>query len=230
MQRAASHRYAERLQWAVMTQYLVAAAPDAVLSAPAVSVASVTSAVSDVISGLQHQVDALPPVLQFVAVFVLAVIPVIEGDIAAGIGMVAGVDWEFTFIAAAGGTALTAWAGALWGSRLAERRRGRTQHDRDHSGNADVAEGSGNPGDIVDLVPSRRRSAASRILARVDRYGLGPAMVLCGFVSPVGLNTFVLAVAGMDRRRLVFWGLVSAVLNVGIVVAGTTGVLHLVLK
>ncbi|WP_147592865.1 hypothetical protein [Corynebacterium provencense] len=208
----------------MMINDTVATAPDtaSVVSAVSGVASSVSSAVSGVISDLQHQVDALPPVLQFVAVFVLAVVPVIEGDIAAGIGMVAGVDWEFTFVAAAGGTALAAWAGALWGSRITERRRSRTL-PRDDAGAAADTE------DAVDVVPSRRRAAADRILARVDRYGLGPAMVLCGFVSPVGLNTFVLAMAGFDRRRLVVWGVVSAVLNVGIVVAGTTGVLHLLL-
>lgn len=165
------------------------------------------------VAALQVWVDARPRVLQIAVVFLLSVIPVVEGDIAAGIGMVAGVDWELTFLAAAGGTALAAWAAAVWGARIAARRR--------------AGGGAQESPDPAARVPSRRRDAASRVLARVDRYGLGPAMVLCGFVSPVALNTFVLAVAGVDRRRLVFWGVVSAVINVGVVVAGAAGVLHL---
>lgn len=197
-----------------------------------------TSFVASVVSDLQDAVDVLPPVLQFFAVFLLSVIPVVEGDIAAGIGMVAGVAWEFTLLAATAGTALASWGGAVWGSRIAGRRRGRAAVAAEDAGaGADVVDddSDGTAGsvdgaeDADTAVPSRRRDAARRLLARVDRYGLGPAMVLGGFVSPVAVNTFVLAVAGLDRRRLVFWGVVSSVVNVGVVVAGATGVLHLLL-
>lgn len=193
---------------------IVTTVPGATSSAVSSVTSSVVSFLGSALSDLQLRVDVMPRALQVLAVFLLSVIPVVEGDIAAGIGMVAGVDWEFTFLAAAGGTALSAWAAAVWGSRLAARRRTRS---------------AGPVDEMPDEVTPARKKAAARVLDRVDRYGLGPAMVLCGFVSPVALNTFVLALAGVDRRRLVFWGTVSALVNVGAVVAGTGGILHLLL-
>ncbi|WP_139024544.1 hypothetical protein [Corynebacterium nuruki] len=177
--------------------------------------------VTTVINDIQTWVDMLPRALQVVAVFVLSVIPVVEGDIAAGIGMVAGIDWELTFLAATAGTVVAAWVTTLWGTRIAAIRQTRRAARR-----AERAEQEAGAPDEVD---GRHRNAAVRLLRQVDRYGLGPAMVLCGFISPIAVNCFVLALAGYDRKRLLVWSVVSAVINVGVVVAGATGLLHILL-
>ncbi|RRO93863.1 hypothetical protein CXF29_09085, partial [Corynebacterium bovis] len=48
----------------------------------------------------------------------------------------------------------------------------------------------------------RRRA----LLDRVARWGLPAAMILGGVVSPVAINAFLLASAGMNRRALRLWG------------------------
>ncbi|WP_414121577.1 hypothetical protein [Corynebacterium nuruki] len=183
--------------------------------------------VTTVINDIQTWVDMLPRALQVVAVFVLSVIPVVEGDIAAGIGMVAGIDWELTFLAATGGTVVAAWATTLWGTRIAAIRQTRRAARRAEQ--AEREAGVEAPDGAPDEVDGRHRNAAVRLLRQVDRYGLGPAMVLCGFISPIAVNCFVLALAGYDRKRLLVWSVVSAVINVGVVVAGATGLLHILL-
>ncbi|MEL4182360.1 hypothetical protein CXF35_08890 [Corynebacterium bovis] len=70
----------------------------------------------------------------------------------------------------------------------------------------------------------RRRA----LLDRVARWGLPAAMILGGVVSPVAINAFLLASAGMNRRALRLWGVVSAVVNTALAVAATTGLLHLI--
>lgn len=176
------------------------------------------------VADVQTSVDAMPVALQCASVFVLAIIPVVEGDIAAGIGMVAGLDWELTLATASAGTAVAVWFAAQWGARLADRRRHRAAAS-DNNGE-DAGEDTEDAGEDDD---TRAAAAGRKLLRLMDRYGLGPAMVLGGFVSPVALNTFALAVAGLDLRRLLFWGWVSTVINVTVVVAGAGGLLHLLL-
>ncbi|MEL4152143.1 hypothetical protein MTQ22_02075 [Corynebacterium bovis] len=195
------------------------------------------------LESLQSWVHGLPVVLQVLAVFVIGVVPVLEGDVAAAVGIVAGVSWPATLIAGSAGTALATLGGVALGGRVdggLRARRRRRDRERLPAGTGASTGGTGaNPGPV--RIPDgtalpvggrgRDRSREERrraLLDRVARWGLPAAMLLGGVVSPVAINAFLLASAGMNRRALRLWGVVSSVVNTAAVVAATTGLLHLV--
>ncbi|RRQ08537.1 hypothetical protein CXF35_09745, partial [Corynebacterium bovis] len=70
------------------------------------------------LESLQSWVHGLPVVLQVLAVFVIGVVPVLEGDVAAAVGIVAGVSWPATFLAGTAGTVLATVGGVALGGRV----------------------------------------------------------------------------------------------------------------
>lgn len=77
---------------------------------------------ADLIIRLQEFVDTLPFVLQVLSVLLIGLVPALEGDVAAAVGIVAGVPWLVTVIIGAGGTVLTTVGAVAWGSRIGDRR------------------------------------------------------------------------------------------------------------
>lgn len=76
----------------------------------------------DLIQNLQSLVDTLPMALQALALLGIAAVPVLEGDVAALIGTVAGVPMVLTIIFSAAGTILATMAGVAWGARIGDKR------------------------------------------------------------------------------------------------------------
>ncbi|MFE1514634.1 hypothetical protein [Corynebacterium bovis] len=203
------------------------------------------------LESLQSWVHGLPVVLQVLAVFVIGVVPVLEGDVAAAVGIVAGVSWPATFLAGTAGTVLATVGGVALGGRVdggLRARRRRRDRERLPAAADGIAAPTGadrgpdpgpDPGPVRTpdgtALPvggrGRDRSREERrraLLDRVARWGLPAAMILGGVVSPVAINAFLLASAGMNRRALRLWGVVSAVVNTALAVAATTGLLHLI--
>ncbi|MEL4161944.1 hypothetical protein [Corynebacterium bovis] len=199
------------------------------------------------LESLQSWVHGLPVVLQVLAVFVIGVVPVLEGDVAAAVGIVAGVSWPATFLAGTAGTVLATVGGVALGGRvdggLRARRRRRDRERLPAAADGTAAPTGQDPGPDPGPVRTpdgtalpvggrgRDRSREERrraLLDRVARWGLPAAMILGGVVSPVAINAFLLASAGMNRRALRLWGVVSAVVNTALAVAATTGLLHLI--
>ncbi|MDK8511186.1 hypothetical protein QP948_07220 [Corynebacterium bovis] len=199
------------------------------------------------LESLQSWVHGLPVVLQVLAVFVIGVVPVLEGDVAAAVGIVAGVSWPATFLAGTAGTVLATVGGVALGGRvdggLRARRRRRDRERLPAAADGIAAPTGADPGPAPGPVRTpdgtalpvggrgRDRSREERrraLLDRVARWGLPAAMILGGVVSPVAVNAFLLASAGMNRRALRLWGVVSAVVNTALAVAATTGLLHLI--
>jgi len=77
------------------------------------------------IASLQGAVDPLPLPLQIIAVFAIGMIPFLEGDVSAGIGVAAGIPLVPVIIAAAAGTILVTIGAVALGSR-----RTRTREDK----------------------------------------------------------------------------------------------------
>ncbi|MDN8579654.1 hypothetical protein [Corynebacterium bovis] len=199
------------------------------------------------LESLQSWVHGLPVVLQVLAVFVIGVVPVLEGDVAAAVGIVAGVSWPATFLAGTAGTVLATVGGVALGGRVdggLRARRRRRDRERLPAAADGIAAPTGadrgpDPGPVRTpdgtALPvggrGRDRSREERrraLLDRVARWGLPAAMILGGVVSPVAINAFLLASAGMNRRALRLWGVVSAVVNTALAVAATPGLLHLI--
>lgn len=142
---------------------------------------------------LTELVAGLHPLLQFVAVFGIGVVPYLESHLGAFVGTLTGVPVAMATLAAIAGN-LLALAVAIWaGSAVARRVRARRS--------------SGN---------SKR---AQKVLAKVDRFGVPVASLLGPFVLATALSTFIMISAGLDRRAVITWQVV-AVIAWGVVFAG----------
>lgn len=138
-----------------------------------------------VIARLTDLVDGLNPLLQFLAVFAIGLVPFLESYVGALVGTVTGVPVVLAVLAAIAGNlvaiAVAVWAGTAAGRGLAARR-------------------------SRPLSPRRQR-----VLARVDRYGVPVASLLAPTVMATPITTFVMLTAGLDRRQVIVWQVVAVV-------------------
>ncbi|QVQ52297.1 hypothetical protein J4H86_00085 [Spiractinospora alimapuensis] len=136
---------------------------------------------NDLIATIAQFVDDLHPVLQFVAVFVIGTIPFLESYFGSVIGYVVGMGWPIALGGAVAGNALAVTAAVSLAGRI---RTGKSRVER-----------------------SKRRE---RILARVEKWGVPVASLLTPTVFAISLTAFIMAAAGLDRRAVLAWNLVSS--------------------
>jgi hypothetical protein len=79
---------------------------------------------TELVENIRAAVDGLPLVLQVLALLLVAVVPFLEGDVAAGIGVVAGVPWALAAVVSFAGTALSATVAVALGARVGGDRHG----------------------------------------------------------------------------------------------------------
>lgn len=138
-------------------------------------------------------VEGLDPLLQFLSVFAIGVVPYLESHVGAFVGTVTGIPVVLAALAAIAGNllalAVATWAGSSVAKRVAARRT------------------SASPG------------RAQKVLAKVDRFGVPVASLLGPFVLATALSTFIMIGAGLNRRTVVIWQVI-AVTAWGAVFAG----------
>ncbi|WP_344337461.1 hypothetical protein [Brevibacterium salitolerans] len=81
-----------------------------------------THVLQDVILQVQQFVDTLPAPLQVIALMVIAVVPIFEGDVAVAIGLVTGVWWPLALVTSAAGTGLATVVAVAAGAKLGSKR------------------------------------------------------------------------------------------------------------
>jgi hypothetical protein len=132
---------------------------------------------------LTELVTGLHPVLQFLAVFVIGLVPYLESHVGAFVGTVTGVPVVLAALAAIAGNLVALLvairAGGAVARRIAERR----------------------------TSTSGRRT--QKVLAKVDRFGVPVASLLGPFVLATALSTFVMISAGLHRRTVIIWQVVA---------------------
>ncbi|MFP5023011.1 hypothetical protein [Pseudonocardia phyllosphaerae] len=134
---------------------------------------------------LNAWVTDLHPVLAFLAVFVIGVVPFLESYIGTLVGTAAGMPVLLAGTGAVVGN-LLALAVAVWlGDRA---RRGLDRR--------------------AQRPPSARRQ---KMIARVDRYGVPVASLLAPTLLAISLTAFGMIAAGLDRRQVVIWQVVTVV-------------------
>lgn len=127
-------------------------------------------------------VAGLNPFLQFLAVFVIGVVPFLESHFGAFVGTLTGVPVVLAALAAIAGN-LLALAVAIRAGGAVQRR---------------VADRRG--------APSKR---TRKVLDKVDKFGVPVASLLGPFVLATALSTFIMIGAGLDRRTVVIWQAVA---------------------
>lgn len=129
-------------------------------------------------------VAGLHPVLQFLAVFAIGLVPFLESHFGAFVGTVTGVPVVLAALAAIAGN-LIACAVAV--------RAGDGVHRR---------------------VAGRRGESSARtkkVMSYVDRFGVPVASLLGPVVLATSISTFIMISAGLHRRTVIIWQAIAVV-------------------
>lgn len=130
---------------------------------------------------LTEFVAGLHPLVQFLAVFAIGLIPYLESHVGAFVGTVTGVPVVVATLAAIAGNLIAlvvaVRAGGAVARRVAQRR-----------------------------TPARR---TQKVLAKVDKFGVPLASLLGPFVLATALSTFIMIGAGLHRRTVIIWQVVA---------------------
>lgn len=86
--------------------------------------------IQDWIISLQQYVDTLPGPLQLTAVFVIGVVPLLEGDVAALVGVLSGMHWLPTVLFGTAGTVVVTVCAVGVAGTVGRRQEGRWKHHR----------------------------------------------------------------------------------------------------
>ncbi|MHA7219115.1 small multidrug efflux protein [Arthrobacter sp. MDT1-48-3] len=161
--------------------------------------------------GMQEWVQQLPEIVQPLGVAVAATVPYIEGEGAAGIGIVLGINPVVAALAAMIGNFLSVLAVVVISSRVREK----------------VVAGRGGgdgPADPASTAPSARRVKGQRRLQGwLSRFGVPGASLLAPLALPTQLTAAFFAASGVRKERVLFWQAIAIVLWTGVIAALAAG-------
>ncbi len=137
-------------------------------------------------STLSDLVLGLDPVLQFLAVMAIGLVPFLESYVGALVGTVTGVPVVLATGAAIAGNLVAVVVAVAAGTSVRRRWQARREQR--------------------PVSPRREK-----IVQRVDRFGVPVASLLAPTVFAISLTAFVMVTAGLDRRQVLAWQAVSVV-------------------
>ena len=161
--------------------------------------------------GMQEWVQQLPEIVQPVGVAVAGMIPYIEGEGAAGIGILLGINPVVAAVSAMIGNFLSVLAVVTISSRVREKvvaSRG----------------GGGEPVDSASAAPSARRAKGQRRLQGwLSRFGVPGASLLAPLALPTQLTATFFAASGVRKERVLFWQAIAILVWTVVISALATG-------
>lgn len=200
---------------------------------------------------LQSFIEQVPAILRPVIVALAGAVPYVEGEGAAALGIIAGINPVVAAIAGATGNVACVIGVVVLGAgvrrRVVERRAGRTSSRR-LAGSAQAVSGGGSsegtpaggagrePRDVGLLEQgesgtasggTRRAKGHARLRRWLVRFGVPGASLLGPIALPTMLTAAFLVGSGIPRRRVIFWQVVAIVLWTSAVALAATGVLAL---
>lgn len=161
--------------------------------------------------GIREWVQQLPELVQPLGVGVAGMVPYIEGEGAAGIGIILGINPVVAALAAMIGNFLSVLAVVTISSRVRQR----------------VVAGRGNDGATTypaSGAPSERRAKGQRRLQGwLSRFGVPGASLLAPLALPTQLTAAFFAASGVRTERVLFWQAIAILLWTGAIAALATG-------
>lgn len=161
--------------------------------------------------GLQQWVEQLPELVQPLGVAVAAMIPYVEGEGAAGIGIMLGVNPVVAAVAAIVGNFLSVLAVVTISSRVREK----------------VVAGRGGEGGDSEYgspEPSTKRAKGQRRLQGwLNRFGVPGASLLAPLALPTQLTAAFFTASGVRKERVLFWQGIAIVMWTVVIAALATG-------
>lgn len=191
--------------------------------------------------GFQNFIDQLPDVVQPLIVAALGMIPYVEGEGSAALGIIAGINPIVAAVAGAVGNILSVIAVVLASSRIRQSvvaRRAATAAASSAHGTTltlDLPHGSpaGNAGDGLrdegdglrdeGGKPTRRTKGRKRLNDWMHRFGVPGASLLAPLALPTQLTAAFFVASGVKKSWVILWQVVAIVLWTGLVAAAALG-------
>lgn len=171
---------------------------------------------------LQQLVDQVPAIVQPIIVALGGMIPYVEGEGAAALGIIAGLDPVLAAVAAATGNIICVVLVVTLGSRI----RTAVVARRERAAVAVSSAGDVETADDTPLVPVKPESKGQQKLRRwVVRFGVPGASLICPLALPTQLTAATLVAMGVHKSRVIFWQVIAIVAWTSAVTLAATGVL-----
>lgn len=174
--------------------------------------------IESVITGLQHLMSLLPPLLQPVVVALAGAIPFVEGEVGGVLGVWAGLPPVVAGIAAAAGNFACVAVIVLLGARIRESIRAARERRAARSSDVDAIEKEQKP-------ESKGRRRFKNFLVR---FGVPGASLLGPLVLPTQFTSAILVSTGVKKSWILLWQGIAIVLWTTLTTAIAAGVLALV--
>lgn len=195
---------------------------------------------------LQDLIDQVPDIVQPVIVALAAAIPYVEGEGAAALAILAGINPIVAGLAAALGNILAVIVVVLLGARARGAivtRRARTRTDgipsstvtsasevagaRAATDTSPVATMERSTAPDLDEKPTRRSKGRAKLRLWLVRFGVPGASILAPIALPTMLTAAFFVASGVRKEWVILWQIVAIVLWTGAVAAAAAGVLAL---
>ena len=176
--------------------------------------------------GIQDFVGGLPEVLQPLIIAGLGMIPYVEGEGSAAIGIIVGINPIVSAIAGAAGNILSVLVVVLLSSRVRDSVVARRSETTPGTVTIGVLEPNvGADGDAGK--PTRRSKGRKRLSAWLVRFGVPGASILAPLALPTQFTAAFFIASGVKKSWVMLWQVVAIVLWTGLVAAAALGLVTL---
>ena len=177
----------------------------------------------NLIEGLQDLMSQVPLLVQPLLVALAAAIPFIEGELAAVLGVWAGLNPFVAFLAAAAGNFLSVFVIVVFGARVREIITTRRAKRREL-----VPTGAAAGSELAPPEEPKPESKGRQRFRRfLVRYGVPGASLLGPLALPTQFTSAMLVAAGVSKSWILLWQAAAIILWTGFATALTVGVLTL---
>ncbi|MGP4915921.1 small multidrug efflux protein [Brachybacterium tyrofermentans] len=193
---------------------------------------------------LQDLVDQVPTIVQPLVVALAGMVPYIEGEGSAALGVLAGIHPVVAALAGATGNILAVFVVVHFGDRLRTAFMSRRARKAAVGSPVEVLVGSGgggtDPTDLEDPTepedPTRSSAPAApkpskgraRLQRWVVRFGVPGASLIAPLALPTHLTAATLVASGVARSWVLLWQFIAIVLWTTVITLAATGVLSVV--
>lgn len=185
--------------------------------------------------GLQNLVDQVPALLQPFVVALAGMVPYIEGEGSAALGVIAGINPVLAAVAGAIGNILIVFVIVHFGDRIRSAILGRRARARETAAvgsraevrvGAPAAAGTGEPVEDRGIAPTKTRSKGrERLMRWVVRFGVPGASLIGPLALPTHLTAATLVASGVRRTWVLLWQVIAIVLWTTLITLAATGIL-----
>lgn len=198
---------------------------------------------------LQRFIEQVPAILQPLIVAAAGMVPYIEGEGSAALGIIAGINPVVAAVAGASGNILCVLGVVFLGARIrdravARRSTAQTENVVDDSlgrssnnispdaalsgvGPVGVLEERTDNADAANAKPTRRQKGRVRLERWMVRFGVPGASILAPLALPTMLTAAFFVGSGVPKKWVILWQVVAIILWTSAVAIAATGALTL---